>query len=286
MKRVLFVSLALSAAIGITGCNVFDWVEPSTDHFDRCKALNDKGDYDGAIAECEKADPDGADLDVQLELADAHLAALGIRIDKLSEVFLNGTTGGTSTIVELAESIIAAGVITVEKHNDSITHATQAFEKFQIYGTLLVANDPKDGPTIAAFYNTLAGVSVVAVTMAYADIMQNGNHNDKVDKSDICNPANVNCAPTSLHFCVNDPTHTGYVATCEGMDPADAAVAADALEKLGVNLSALDLPNLEDAVNEMANLTVLDPISLLPVQIKDSSYKDDAGRDILRSIAR
>jgi len=287
MKRVLFVLLTLSIATGMYGCNVFDWAEPTTAHFDRCKGLNDKGDYDAAIAECEKADPNEENADVQLELADAHLAALGIRVSALSDVFLNGSSDGLNTILGLAESVIAAKAITIENHDASIIHATKAFDKFRAYGELLSAEDPTGGPEVAAFYDTLAGVSVIAVTMAYADIMPTGNNDGHVDKSDICNPDNPNCKDAQTNMCIDDPNATlGYNGiTCEGMLQSDAAVASDALQKLGVNLAALDLPSLESAVNQMVNLSINEPGVGL-IKIGNSNYKTDAGRDILRSMAR
>ncbi len=297
MKNTFSVLLFLFIILSVSSCNVFDWMEPTTDHFDRCKGLNDKGDFEAAIKECEKAD--GTDPEVQLELADARLATLGVGIEYLSDIFLN-SADGTTTIVSLAESLINIGSINWENHDEKMEYANDAIEAVDNYGEILkknhayceevyyVTNPAVECPQIAAFYSTLARVSLVSATLAYADIRPDtGNQNGKVEKRDVCNPDNANC--TNGKLCVNDPASPFYTGDCEGMLSADAADAGDALVTLTSDLGALNLPGLEDAVDEMVGIEVWDPISGTYQKITASgmdTYRADAGRDILRSIAR
>ncbi len=285
MKKACTIALALFVSLSLSNCNAFGWMEPTTDHFDRCRSLNDKGDYDGAIAECEKADPNDENIDVQLELADAHLAALGVRIAALSDIFLNASEG-TETIVSLAESLIEVGSLNAENHDASIVHATEAYDAFKNYGDLLVVQDPADGPEIAAFYKTLAAVSVVSVTMAYADILSTAP-NGLIEKADVCNPLNTNCVTaTQVTMCINDPASPFYSGvTCEGMPADDSEIAAGKLIDLGNDLAAMNLPDLEEAVKDLIDITVLEPGGGSK-KISESGYQTDAGRELLRSIAR
>ncbi|HOW16793.1 MAG TPA: hypothetical protein PK443_03690 [bacterium] len=303
MKNTFSVLLFLFMILSVSSCNVFDWMEPTTDHFDRCKGLNDKGDFEAAIKECEKADPDGVDPEVQLELADARLATLGVGIEYLSDIFLNASDG-TTTIISSAESLINIGSINWENHDDKMEYANDAIEAVDNYGEILkknhayceevyyVTNPAVECPQIAAFYSTLARVSLVSATLAYADIRPDtGNQNGKVEKRDICNPSNTNCVTaTQTWACVNDPADGPFYngKTCEGMLPEDAISATDALYTLTTNLSALNLPGLEDAVVDMVGLKVIDPSDGIEKEIIDMTpkYRADAGRDILRSIAR
>lgn len=286
MKKACTIALSLLVLLSLSNCNVFGWMEPTTDHFDRCRSLNDKGDYEGAIAECEKADPNDENLEVQIELADAHLAALGVRIAALSDIFLNASEG-TDTILSLAESLITVGSINAENHDESILHATEAYDAFKAYGRLLIAEDPDDGPVVAAFYKTLAAVSVVSVTMAYADILS-ASPNGLIEKADVCNPANTNCVTaTQVTMCINDPADVPFYngTTCEGMPADDAEIAAGKLIDLGEDLATMDLPNLEEAVQDLIDITVLEPGGGSK-KISESGYQTDAGRELLRSIAR
>ena len=288
MKKTLFVSITLLLVLGLASCNVFDWMEPTTDHFDRCKGLNDKGDYEAAVAECEKADPDGVDLEVQLELADASLGTLGVSISFLSDVFLEAAEG-TDTILALAESLIGAGYLNWENHADKIEYAVKAVEAIDRYGTLLKSNAEYcratyyvENPTtecaqIAAFYSTLARVCLVSATMAYADIGPNGNHNGKITKAEVCNPANAACA-----------TSTCIGVTCEGMDSDDAGIAGEALALLVADLSSLDLPGLQEAVDEMVDIDIWVPGEGFK-KIWDAAaepYQADGGRNIIYTMAR
>jgi hypothetical protein len=268
----LFVLFTLSS------CNFFSPLDSGGSSLEKCKGLADAGDYAAALVQCE----------AHLEYADASLASLGMNIAQLSDVFLK-SSGGTTTITSLAESLLAAQKMTVENTTTSKQHARNAITAFDNYGTLLSAQDPAKGPEVAAFYKTLSRLCLISVIMAYADL--NGNQDGEITRTEICNGSNAACLGTAgIPVCVNDPADVLYTTTCEGIDDTDAAEAATALEGIKDALPAFFDSNaaLKDAVDSMSSLTIIDPSDMTTktVDLMAAAYKGDAGREILRQIAR
>jgi len=283
MKKLISLLFVLLFSVAMSSCNAFDWMDPNINTLDRCQSLNDTGDYAAAIAACKDADPDGTNVDAQIEIADASLAVLGINIQSLSNIFLN-KSGGTITIVSLAESIIAKAKINKDNAVQSKLYAQQAVDAMDKYGALL-GNTLQD-KQVAVFYSLLARVCQVAVLMAYADI-ESATPDGRVTRADICNTDQATCDINSVIIC------TGTV--CDGMDRTDAGTAADSMTGL-VNLlntpaSEGGLPSSLDtsAIGDMVTILVTDPNTGLPTPIEDfmhSTYKADAGRRILLELAR
>ena len=283
MKRTITL-LSLVIAIGaLPSCNAFDFVDPDLDSLDRCKSMNDSGDYAGAIEACMEADPTGTNVDAQLELADARLAVLGINIKSLSKIFLQQGSS-TNTIIDLAEVVIAEGRIGRDNAVQSKKYAEEAVAAFDNYGALL--GNTLEERQVAVFYSLLGRVCRVAILMAYADI--DSSHPDgRVTRADICNPDQPTCATTSVTIC------TG--TACNGMNRTDAGTAADTLiglvDLINTPPSEGGLPsNLNiGAISDMTGILVDDPVSHTLTPIQDfmlSTYKPDAGRRILLEIAR
>lgn len=283
MKKTINLLFVLLFAVAMSSCNAFDFVDPDLNSLDRCKSYNDAGDYDSAIAACTDADPDGTNEEAQLELADASFGALGINIQSLSTIFLN-QTGGTITLVDLAESILARASVNRDNAVQSKEYAQNAVDAMDRYGAL--HNDTLEEKRVGVFYSLLARVCQVSLLMAYADI-DSPVPDGRVTKADICNPTQVDCAASSVVTC------TG--TRCEGMDSTDTGTAADSMMEL---VSLLDTPasegglpsNLDvDAVTDMVNITIPYPGTNIPTPITDfatDAFKPDAGRRILLEIAR
>jgi len=283
MKKIIGLVILLLALSTTYSCNVFSGID-SGNSFDKCKSLNDSGDYAGAIAACQAADPDSTNVDVQLELADASLGALGIDLKTLSDVFLNKSTG-TITIVTLANDIITKGML----NSDNKSDAQDAVTAFKRYGALLVQQSPTlQNKQVAVFYTLLADLCQVAVIMAYADIAA-VHPAGQVTSADICNPNNPDCnSSTTLCF---DSTEN-----CQGtggLDPTDAGIAATAMLEL---VSLLSTPASEGglpsnlnikAISDLVGVTVPDPANpgnLITIDLIGAQYKPDAGRRILLEI--
>jgi len=270
-RLVTFLSIVF-LSITISTCNVFSPVDVSVNHLDKCKGLSDAGDYEGAVAECTAADPDGIDPETQLELGDANLSALGIGIKELSDIFLQASQG-TVTIVQLAESIIAAGKITGENYVESKAHAAAAITAFDNYGALL--GNSAESRQVAAFYSTLVRTCFVAIMMAYADITT-GDNNGQVTKEEICT------ACTTGTLCV------GGKVNCGGMNDTDAADSAQTLIELNYDLTNTHLGSLQSAIEAFGGTQVWDPDAgaYKLIESMPTSYKADSGRDILWQMAR
>jgi hypothetical protein len=286
MKKIISLLILLLALSTTYSCNAFDWMDPNGNTFDRCKSLNDAGDFEGAIAACTDADPDGTNVEAQLELADAGLGAVGIDLDSLSEVFLKTGTG-TITIVDLANSIITKGRL----NDGNKSNAQNAVTAFDRYGSLLVQRENTlESKQVSVFYQMLARICQIAVLMAYSDVgatIPNG----QVTREDVCNQNLPNCAVGSTTIC----QHAGE--DCQGaggLDDADAKIAADAMVGLVALLQTpaeegglpgnLDLKAIEDLVA----ITIPDPDNPgtnIAIQLVGAAYKADAGRRILLEIA-
>ena len=286
MKKLISLLILLLALSTTYSCNVFDWMDPNGNSFDRCKSLNDAGDYEGAIAACKDADPDGTNADAQLELADASLGAVGIDLKSLSDIFLKKGKG-TITITALADAIIAKARLTA----DNKSNAGDAVTAFFHYGALLVQqSNTLENKQVAVFYNMLAELCQVAVLMAYSDI-GGRNPNGQVTREDICDQSLPDCAVGSVTLC------TGATEDCQGaggLSQADAKVAADAMINLVTLLntpaSEGGLPSSLDtkAIDDLVGTTVPDPDNhgtLITIELIDAKYKPDAGRRILLEIA-
>jgi len=287
MKKLVSLFIFLFSLSIISSCNVFDWADPNIDALDRCKSLNDSGDYEGAIAACNDADPDGTNPDAQIEIADASLAAVGIDLKTLSDIFLQ-KNGGTDTIVSLANGIIAKGRINKDNATVSKKYVQDAVDAFDKYGALLGSST--EDRQVAVFYAMLSRICQVATLMAYADI-GSAVPNGDVTLADICNPDEPTCAASSPIMCV--PALCVTSACCDGMASADAGVAADAMLELVDLIDSGVLPSKLDtkAVSDMVNTEVPDPDTATPVTIKDlvatkPAYKPDAGRRILFEIVK
>lgn len=283
MKNPISILFVLIFAGSISSCNAFDWLDPNINSLDRCQSLNDAGDYEGAIAACKDADPDGVNVDAQIELADASLAVLGINIQSLSEIFLN-KDGGTITMVDLAESILAKGKINRENYSQSKEYAENAVIAMDRYGALL--GHTLEEKQVSVFYSLLARVCQISVLMAYADI-DSPTPDGLVTRADICTPSEAECAVDSPTIC------TG--TKCNGMNRTDAGTAADGMVGLVTLLntpaSEGGLPSNLDtgAISEMVGILVKDPSTGTLTPIQDfivSTYKPDAGRRILLEMAR
>lgn len=283
MKNPISILFILFFAGSISSCNVFDWADPNINSLDRCQSLNDAGDYAGAIEACQDADPDGVNVDAQIEIADASLGILGINIKSLSNIFLN-EEGGTITMVSLAESVLAAAKINKENASQSKEYAENAVIAMDRYGALL--GNTLEERQVAVFYSLLARVCQISVLMAYADI-DSPAPDGSITRADICTPSEAECAVDSATIC------TG--TKCNGMDRGDAGVAADGMTGLVTLLSTPasegGLPsNLDTGViSQMVGVLVRDPGTGTLTPIQDfiiSAYKPDAGRRILLEMAR
>jgi len=283
MKNLISVLFVLFFAGAMSSCNAFDFIDPNFNSLDRCQSMNDSGDYAGAIEACNEADPEGVNVDAQIELADASLGVLGINIQSLSNIFLNAT-GGTITIVDLAESVLAKAKINKDNATQSKEYAENAVVAMDRYGALL--GNTLEEKQVAVFYSLLARVCQVAVLMAYADI-DSATPDGRVTRADICNPDQADCNISSTTIC------TG--TKCDGMDRTDAGTAADSMTGLVTLLHTPaeegGLPsNLDvEAISEMVGVLVDDPDTHTPTPIQDfiaSQYKPDAGRRVLLEMAR
>ncbi len=283
MKNPISILFVLFFVGSISSCNAFDWLDPNINALDRCQSLNDAGDYEGAIEACKDADPDGINVDAQIELADASLAVLGINIKSLSNIFLN-EDGGTITLVDLAESILTSAKINRDNSTQSKEYAQDAVDAMDRYGALL--GNTLEERQVAVFYSLLARVCQISVLMAYADI-DSSTPDGLVTRADICTPSEAECAIDSVTIC------TG--TKCNGMSRTDAGTAADGMTGLVTLLSTPasegGLPSSLDTgvISEMVGILVKDPGTgtLTPIQnFIVSAYKPDAGRRILLEIAR
>jgi len=284
MKKLITILFVLFFAGSMYSCNAFDWMDPNINALDRCQSLNDSGDFAGAIEACNDADPEGTNVDAQIELADASLGALGINIQTLSQIFLN-KSGGTITIVDLAESLIKKSMINKENAEQSKKYAQKSVDAMDRYGAL-IGNTLQD-KQVAVFYSLLARVCQVAVLMAYADI-ESATPDGKVTRDDICNPDQPNCAAGAANICNG--------VACEGMHSSDAGVAFVSMLNLVILLdtpaSEGGLPSGIDigAIDAMLDISFVDGgvsynIRTAPGLIP-SAIRDDAGRKVLLEMAR
>ena len=283
------ITTSLVVLFLIAGCNLFSPLDPGGSSLDKCKTLNDAKNYSDAITACEDAVKEQPNnVDVQLELADVNLASLGINIEELSNVFLNSSTG-TVSITQLAESIIAVGNITLANATASKAHAKEAIDAFDAYGALLISQGVTNANQIATFYGVLARLCYVSVLMAYADIGPNGNHDGLIEQSDICSTAACN-VPGQI--CLND--YAAPLGPCGGMDNGDALEAAATIDAIKNKLATMGLGKLQQTIDAMASKTFpLPPTFTTTGSILDfftnpaySAYEADAGREILREMAR
>ncbi|MCX6113266.1 MAG: hypothetical protein NTY22_08330, partial [Proteobacteria bacterium] len=218
------------------------------------------------------------------ELADVYLSSIGVDIKTLSDIFLN-SSNGTVTIDSLAEGIITAGSITMENAVDSKKHAKEAVKAFDDYGALLIGQGVTNANQIATFYGVLSRMCQIAVLMAYADIGPNGDGDGRITKTDIC--STIACGISGT-ICIDS------LVSCGGMDNADALEAANALYSIKNELATLGLGNLQKAVDSMASKIIpLPPTFLTSGSILSfftdpalETYRADAGRELLREIAR
>lgn len=280
------ITISLFLLFTITSCNLFSPIDSSGSSLDKCRGLSDAGAYEDAIKACEDAVTENPNnMEAQLELADVNLAALGINIKALSDIFFKSSTG-TLTIVSLAESIIAAGKITIDNSAVSKDHAKDAIVAFDNYGDLLKADGTTESAQVAAFYSTLARLCYLSLLMGYADVGTNGDHNGLVDKVDICSGPTCGLLPA---MCINS------ISLCGGMENSDALEAANTINEIKDKLASLGLGDLQAAVDEMSATTIPDPTTGFTTTVLISSfftnpaydtYKADAGREILRVMAR
>ena len=284
MKKLISLLILLLALSTTYSCNVFSGID-SGNSLDKCKSLNDQGNFEDAIAACKDADPDGTNSDAQIELADASLGAVGINIKALSDVFLKKGSG-TITIVNLANDLITKAMLTA----DNKSNAQDAVTAFDHYGALLVQQSPTlQNKQVSVFYSILARICQVAVIMAYADI-SSASPVGQVTVGDICNPSLADCAVGSVKLCTDsseDCKGTG------GLSPADASLAATTMLNLITLLqtpaSEGGLPSSIDtkAISDMIGVTVPDPSNpgnMITIDLIGSQYKPDAGRRILLEI--
>lgn len=274
-KNSLAIFTTLLLIFLLSSCNFFDFMDPNINHFDRCKSYNDKGDFQKAIEACEKADPDGENVDVQLELADALLGSIGIGIEDLSDVFMNEVTS-TNLIVSLANSIINRGLVNQENGVQSRLNAEKATNTFDIYGALL-GND-LESRQVATFYSLLSRLCQVALLMAYSDIDAD-NPNGEITADDICRAGVAGCEQGAATIC------TG--TTCEGMSTEDAAVVAETMLELKGVLSiapedgGIPIELNTGSVEDMIDIEVLIGGVPVPISLVPTNMKADAGRNML-----
>ncbi len=286
MKKFISLLILLLVLSTTYSCNVFDWMDPNGDSFDRCKSLNDAGDFEAAVEACQDADPDGTNEEAQLEIADASLGALGIDLKALSDIFLKTGTG-TITIVDLANSLVAKAMINA----DNKENAQDAVTAFDRYGALLVQRDGTlENKQVSVFYSMLARICQIAVLMAYSDIAAD-IPSGEVTREDICNPDLATCAVDSAAMCL------ASAQDCQGaggLDGTDAALAATTMLDLIalINTPAEDggLPSSIDltAVEDLVGIAVPDPDApgtMTTIELVGAAYKADAGRRILLEIA-
>jgi hypothetical protein len=230
------------------------------------------------MEECQSAiDANSNNTEAHLEFADASLASLGIDIATLSDIFLN-KTDGTDTIVALAEGILAQTRITQEKKTQSLTTAENAITAFDNYGALFIAENPTDGPQVAAFYSMLARLCNLTILMAYADLGPNGDQNGSITKAEICGDATC-----------GSPICESSTTDCKGMDNADALKAGNLIKEVKDSLPSIGLPDVQKSVEEMSNILIPDPdaaMTLKPIDEIAPGFWGDAGRQILYDIAR
>lgn len=273
MNRLITFLCAVPLLLTISTCNIFEPIDVSVNHLDRCKGFNDKGDYIDAVKECQAADPDGIDPEAQLELGDASLSAIGISIKQLSDVFLQSTQGYV-TIVNLADSVIAAGKVNTSNAEEAKAYAKQAVTAFDNYGALLGGSAAS--VQVAAFYSTLVRVCYIALLMAYADI--GGDQNGHVTSNEICSAATC-----GTPMCINNISSPFYNGPCGGMSDADAAEAGQTIIEMNAKLTKLGLGDLQKAVEDMGGIQVANPETGTYVLIQNmpTAYKSDSGRQIL-----
>jgi len=265
MRKLLAVFGATT--LFLTGCNFLDWAEPSSNHFDRCKALADNGDYEGAIVECNLADPDSVDVNVQTELGDIYLSSVGISLRELKPMFQ--TAGGnTALIVELANSIIENnGAVT----DLEVEHAVNAIDSFDVGGNI--------------FAQAISRIALVAVLIAQTDSDGVGSAtyegNGVIDEEDVCGVAN--CAS----ICIEGVTDT----SCDGMDGTSAGVAYTILLDVIGTVSSLVSDGIQvDPVEAILATPIPNPATLGvgTITIGDAAgdTADDAARALFYKIVK
>jgi len=288
------ITTSLVVLFLIAGCNLFSPIDPGGSSLDKCKSLNDEKSYEDAIKACEDAvKEDPKNIEAQLELADVNLAAIGVNIKELSDIFLN-SSAGTVSITQLAEGLIAVGNINMANAVISKLHAKEAITAFDAYGALLISQGVTNANQVATFYGVLARVCYVSVLMAYADLGPNGNHDGLIDKMDICSTAPCLVPGT---ICMND--YSTPWGPCGGMDNGDALEAAATIYSIKDELKTLGLGKLQQTVDAMASkvfpipTNTVPPISFTSGSILDiftnpayNPFEADAGREILREISR
>ncbi|MBN1114766.1 MAG: hypothetical protein JXA66_05460 [Oligoflexia bacterium] len=230
MKNVIAIPLALLLC---SSCNLFDLVDPNINHADRCRQLADKKKYDDALEECVKADPERTDPEIQLEMGDIYLAKAGITLQVLSDVFFD-TTHSTSLIIDLANSILAAGAVTEQKKLDSL-NAVTAFDF-----------------SFNQFYGTLARLCYVTMLIAYTD---NDGRGAGGEGNGIITPEDLCSASSCSVICTENSVNT----KCDGMTREDAEAAAESLMRISSFLSELGLGNVDNTLENMLNTEVVDP---------------------------
>ena len=247
---IRFILLSTVFSMLLASCNVFDPFEPNSNHFDRCKFEADKGNYDDAISECNKALEEAESANdtnqqvlIQTELGDIYLAKSGITLKALAEVF-SSDANGASPVVALVNSIIAnanegdgTGIDDEGNPTKGITaHNIEYAEK---------AIDAFDSAASTGLYSDFAGlmarVCYIALVLAYTDNdgINSSKDNGQLEPEDICDNGNdcqVSVAGQNT-FCMN----SGSTNTCNGMSDTYAGKIANMFLTMGDELASLGI---------------------------------------------
>jgi hypothetical protein len=264
MKKLILLVLLIFV---LPSCNMFDPIEPTGNHFLRCQNLSDKGKYEKAIEACRKADPDGTNEEVQVEIADIYLTMGGFTLGHIAEVFLNTSSNkdeNFSLFRNLAEKILEnnPNVSSVEK-----TWSLNAIEAFD--------NTGKE------FHKVLARVCYVATILASTKSDDRGSNENlgKIYEEDVCNDASCQT------ICEENENNTA----CDGITYQDAALVATAMEEMvdiGEEGYDFGIENLNDFLGSFLEVEIDFGGDIRTIKTAEEDRKGDVARQILMDMAR
>lgn len=268
MKLIIYFPFFL-----IFSCNMFNFLEPTGDHFDKCKNLADKGSYAKAIEECSKADPAGVIPDVQIEKADAMLSLIGFSLIDVSNVFLNTESNNAdknfNLILAMAEDLIDRKNIIKPFEKELGWSAIETFDKGGV-----------------PFYSVIARICYISLIMASSKSDGRGRVEGGSDiyKEDICNDSSCSL------ICLENEDNEN----CDGIVYEDAnRVGIAILDIIALGSGDLGFNKGKDLPSDFSNKKVpdpnnpsLDPSTWITVEELISGSIGDMARKMLWDMAR